>query len=138
MVLAVGNCIRAAYFAAQYLYFPTDYFEFSNIRNYDTPYNATLVIRRTCKEVSRDCQYGISQSCCPIPGRCLASQRPAILDFRQETRLSAPDKLHPLGNCAFCCTSGVTPDSDNCHTHGSSGCGSGQTNYHCDDAHRRV
>ena len=46
-----------------------------------------------------------------------------------------PSNCSPIGNCAYCCDSGVTPDSSTCHTHGDSGCGSGQTNYHCDNEH---
>lgn len=46
-----------------------------------------------------------------------------------------PSNCSPIGNCAYCCNAGVAPDSSNCHTHGTSGCGSGQTNYHCDDEH---
>jgi hypothetical protein len=70
-----------------------------------------------------------------LQAAALPSTNTKTLTLEKKMVCLAPSNCSPIGGCAYCCNSGVTPDSDNCHTHGSGGCGAGQTNYHCDDEH---
>ncbi|RYP66608.1 hypothetical protein DL770_008767 [Monosporascus sp. CRB-9-2] len=38
----------------------------------------------------------------------------------------------PVGNCEYCCSANVRPNSATCHSHGGI-CPNGSTKWHCDD-----
>ncbi|KAM0321791.1 hypothetical protein ACHAQA_009887 [Verticillium albo-atrum] len=64
----------------------------------------------------------------------LALQATALPSTLTDRRVCVPPtNCSPIGNCEFCCATGVAPDSDSCHSHGETECGAGLVQFHCDD-----
>ncbi|KAF3350861.1 hypothetical protein HYQ45_014684 [Verticillium longisporum] len=68
----------------------------------------------------------------PLALRATALPSPLEENHLERRVCVPPTNCSPIGNCEFCCRTGVTPNSSGCHSHGETECGDGLVQYHCD------